>query len=316
MNPVDFLADHTYRMVLMGTMTIGLVSGALGSFAYLRKQSLISDVVSHAALPGSLLAYLAAVALGGDGRAMPGLIVGAVVVGTLAVFVANGIVSHSVIRIDTAMVVSLTLFFGAGMLLMRVITARPLPGKGGIQDYLFGNASVLTVGDLIASVVVGGIALAVVAVFWKEFALRTFDADQCSVLGFRAGVIDALMFSAIVIATVIGVKAVGLVLMVAFVVTPPAAARQWTGGLAPMVVLSGVIGAAGSGAGAYLSISLGRIPTGPLIVLSLFAILVVSLLISPRRSLVLRALRRARIRADLVRRLAAHGAQDLQGGSR
>ncbi|WP_260853319.1 metal ABC transporter permease [Corynebacterium glyciniphilum] len=302
--PADFLSNHTYRMVFLGTMAIGLVAGALGSFAYLRKQSLISDVISHAALPGTLLAFLVSVViLGTDGRNMIALIIGAVIIGTIAVLLANGISRATKIRIDTAMAISLTVFFGAGMLLMRIISDGTYPGKGGIQDYLFGNASVITRADLITSIVVGAVALILTAVFWKEFALRTFDPQHSTVLGFRAGVIDTLMFTTIVIATVIGVKAVGLVLMVAFVVTPPAAARQWTRRLPSMVVLSALIGATGSGLGAYLSIALGGVPTGPLIVLTLFGIFVLSLLLSPRRSIVTHMVSRYRARRDLKREL-------------
>ncbi|HIY65722.1 MAG TPA: metal ABC transporter permease [Candidatus Agrococcus pullicola] len=305
MSPFDFFDNHTYRMVFFGTAVIGLVAGALGSFAYLRKQSLISDVISHAALPGTLLAFLAAVVvLGADGRNMVGLIAGAVVIGTIAVLFANGVSRHSKIRIDTAMAVSLTIFFGAGMLLMRVIANGAFPGKGGIQDYLFGNASVITRADLTTSIVVGAVALVLMLVFWKEFALRTFDPDHASVLGFGARFIDTVMFTTIVIATVIGVKAVGLVLMVAFVVTPPAAARQWTKTLRGMVVLSAVFGAVGSGVGAYLSIAMGNVPTGPLIVLTMFAIFVLSLVLSPRRSIVIHFVKRARARAALKRELA------------
>lgn len=308
MNLVEFFTNHTYRMVFFGTSVIGLVAGALGSFAYLRKQSLISDVISHAALPGTLLAFLAAtVVLGADGRNMLGLIAGAVVVGTVAVLFANAVARTSKIRIDTAMAVSLTIFFGAGMLLMRIVTNSSLPGKGGIQDYLFGNASVITLADLTTSVVVGGIALLLMLLFWKEFALRTFDPDHSTVLGFGARTVDTLMFTTIVIATVIGVKAVGLVLMVAFVVTPPAAARQWTRTLPGMVALSATFGALGSGVGAYLSIVGGKIPTGPLIVLTLFAIFVVSLLLSPRRSVITRIVGRTRARAALKRELAGGG---------
>jgi len=304
-NPIEFFGDHTFRMVFFGTTAIGLVAGALGSFAYLRKQSLISDVVSHAALPGTLLAFLVAViVLGTDGRAMLGLIVGAVVVGTLAVLFANGVARTTKIRIDTAMAVTLAIFFGAGMLLLRIITNGAYPGKGGIQDYLFGNASVITIADLRTSIAVGGLALVLMVVFWKEFAVRTFDPEHASVLGFGARTVDTLMFTTIVIATVIGVKAVGLVLMVAFVVTPPAAARQWTRRLSSMVVLSGVFGAAGSGVGAYLSITWGPVPTGPLIVLTLFAVFVVSLVFSPRRSIVTRALGRRRALAALREELA------------
>lgn len=304
MTPLDFFADHTYRMVFFGTMTIGLVAGALGAFAYLRKQSLISDVVSHAALPGALLAFLAAVLVFGvDGRNMLGLIIGAVALGTLAALTTNIVTRVSKIRIDTAMAVALTVYFGVGMLLMRMISNGDFSGKGGIQDYLFGNASVITVADLATSIAVGALALALMLAFWKEFALRTFDPEYARVLGFRGRTVDTLMFTTIVIATVIGVKAVGLVLMVAFVVTPPAAARQWASTLPGMVVLSGTFGALGSGIGAYLSIAIDRVPTGPLIVLALFGIFVVSLLFAPRRSIVTRAVRRAQARRALKREL-------------
>lgn len=311
MSPLEFFGNHTYRMVFFGTAVIGLVAGALGTFAYLRKQSLISDVVAHAALPGSLLAFLAAViVLQVDGRNMLGLIAGAVLVGTIAALGANAIARTSKIAIDTAMAVVLTLTFGAGMLLLRIISDGSFPGKGGIQDYLFGNASVMTVSDLVTSAAVGGGALLLMLLFWKEFALRSFDAEHAAVLGFRARTIDALMFVTIVIATVIGVKSVGLVLMVAFVITPPAVARQWTTTLRGMVTLSAAVGAIGSAAGAYASIALGGVPTGPLIVLTLFGMLVVSMLLAPRRSVVARAIRRRRARVRLRHALlAAGGAQ-------
>lgn len=302
MSLFEFFSNHTYRMVFLGTTVIGLVAGALGTFAYLRKQSLISDVISHAALPGTLLAFLAAVTvLGIDGRNMIVLIIGAMIVGTIAAMLANSVTNSTKIRIDTSMAVTLTIFFGAGMLLMRIIANGAFPGKGGIQDYLFGNASVMTIADLQTSVIIGMIAIAVMLLFWKEFALRSFDADHATVLGLNARVVDTLMFTTIVIAIVIGVKSVGLVLMVAFMVTPPAAARQWTSTLGGMVTLSAIFGGVGSGVGAYLSIAVTNAPTGPLIVLTLFGIFVVSLVLSPRRSIVIAALKRLRVRKALQR---------------
>ena len=304
MGPDVFFADHTFRTVFFGTSVIGLVAGSLGSFAYLRKQSLISDVISHAALPGTLGAFLVSVALlQVDGRNMAVLMIGAVVTGTLAVLMAQYVATATRLGIDAAMAIALSFFFGAGMILLRIISNGAFPGKGGIQDYLFGNASVITTADVAASVSVGAFALALMALFRKEFALRTFDPQYCTALGFRARTVDTLLFVTIVIATVIGVKAVGLVLLVAFVVTPPAAARQWTRTLPAMVVVSGLIGGLGSGLGAYLSIALGGAPTGPLIVLVLFAVLLLSLLLAPGRSLVTRALGRARHRRLLRRQL-------------
>lgn len=308
MDPIDFFNNHIFRMVFLGTTTIGLVAGALGAFAYLRKQSLISDVIGHAALPGALLAFLiAVVGLGMSGRNMLLLIVGAVITGTLSAIFANTVAARTKVSIDTAMAISLTTFFGLGMLFLRLITNNPYPGKGGIQDYLFGNAASITRADLTTSVGVGAVALILMVVFWKEFTLRTFDPVLSTMLGFRARIIDTLMFTTIVIAIVIGVKAVGFVLMVAFVVTPPAAARQWTNTLPGMVILSALFGGIGSGLGAYLSISMGNVPTGPVIVLVLFTIFLVSLLASPKRSIVVTALRRIRARQALRREFVAKG---------
>ena len=308
MDPVEFFSNHIFSMVFLGTVVIGVVAGALGAFDYLRKQSLISDVIGHAALPGALIAFLMAVAVFGmNGRNMLLLITGAVVTGTLAALFANAVAARTKIAIDTAMAISLTTFFGLGMLLLRIIANNPFPGKGGIQDYLFGNAASITRAELTTSVAVGAFALGLMIVFWKEFTLRSFDPVLSTMLGFRARVIDTLMFATIVIAIVIGVKAVGFVLMVAFVVTPPAAARQWTNTLAGMVILSGLFGGLGSGLGAYLSISMGNVPTGPVIVLVLFAMFLVSLIASPKRSLVITALRRVRARQALRRDLMAGG---------
>ncbi len=290
MSPAEFFADHTFTMVTAGTTVIGAVAGALGSFVYLRRQSLISDVISHAALPGALAAFLILTAFGLDGRSMTGLLIGAGVTGTLAIAASNAITHRSPIAIDTAMAVVLSSLFGLGMLLMQYISRHPLPGKGGIQDYLFGNASTITRNDLVISLTVGALALLMVVVFWKEFVLSTFDRDLAGVLGFRHRLVDPLIFATIALATVIGVKAVGLVLMVAFVVTPPAAARQWTKTMPTMVTLSGAIGAGGSAVGAYLSIVFGPVPTGPVIVLVLFGFFLFSLVFSPR-SLVARAWR-------------------------
>lgn len=304
MDLIEFFGNHTFRMVFFGTCIIGLVAGALGSFAYLRKQSLISDVVAHSALPGALLAFLAAVVIFEvNGRNMLGLLIGAVITGTMSALFANAIAKGTKIRIDTAMCISLTVFFGTGMIVLRIITQGRFPGKGGIEEYLFGNASVLTIADLQTITAVGALALILMVAFWKEFTLRTFDPDLSTLLGFRAWVIDTLMFTTIVISIVIGVKAVGVVLMIAFVVTPPAAARQWTNTLPGMVALSGVFGAVGSGVGAYLSVSIGNVPTGPVIVLTLFVIFLVSLLLAPHRSIIATVLRNARAREALRQEL-------------
>ncbi len=289
MSIVDFLSVYTYRSVLVGTSLIGAIAGALGCFAYVRHQSLASDVISHSALPGVLLAFLFSTL--GPGAFIHSpllLVIGAAVTGTAAHLVANIVASRTPLTIDAAMATTLSLFFGTGMLLLQFISKSSLPGKGGIGAFLFGNASTLTKADITSSAVVGGCAILVTLALWKEFSLRAFDPEFCTVLGLNGKAIDAAMFAMLAIATVAGVKAVGLVLMVAFVVTPPAVARQWTRELSSMTLFSALVGAGASSLGAYVSVAFGSLPSGPVTVLVLVGALVVSLLCAPRRGILAR----------------------------
>lgn len=299
MNPVQFFADHTFRTVFLGTSLIGLVAGTLGCFAHLRKQAMVSDVVSHAALPGILGAFWVAAILLGDGRNMAALMIGAIVAGVVAVWLADRIAHWSKVGLDAAMAIVLSSFFGLGLIVMHLGSRSGQAGQGGVQDYLFGNASTLTRADIVTVAVVGVLGAVVLLVLGRSLTTRCFDPAFAEVRGLPVKFLDLVIFALIVVATVVGLKAVGLVLMVAFVLMPPAAARQWVRSTRGLFLLSGLIGAAASGVGSYLSISIGRVPTGPFVVLMLFAAVVFSLLAAPRRSVVMRAVHRARLRHRL-----------------
>lgn len=299
MTPVEFFADHTFRMVFFGTSLIGLVAGTLGCFAYLRKQAMISDVVSHAALPGLLGGFWVSVLLFGDGRNMAALMVGSIVAGIVAVWLADRITHWSKVGLDAAMAIVLSTFFGAGLIVMHLGSRSGQTGQGGVQDYLFGNASTLTRADIVTILVVGVLSGLIIVVLGRPLGIRCFDPHFSAVRGLPVRALDLIIFALIVVATVVGLKAVGLVLMVAFVLMPPAAARQWVRSTRGLFLLSGLIGAAASGIGAYLSISIGRIPTGPLVVLMLFAAVVLSLVAAPNRSVLMRTVHRARLRRQL-----------------
>lgn len=278
----EMLTDHTYVMTLLTAAVIGTTAGTLGSFTYLRHASLIADVVSHASLPGTMAAFLALTALGADPRSDSGLLLGAAAAGTAAVYLTGLVTRLSPVRQDASMAVVLSTTFGLGMVLLQHIMNTPYPGKGGVQDYLFGNASAITRSDLRVSVVVSVVLLGVVTVVFRALILRAFDPVHARVLGWRTGVLDAVTAVAIVVATVIGAKAVGLVLMVAFVVTPPVIARQWTRRPGTMVAVSGLVGLFAAAAGTYVSLAAGPLPTGPVIVVVLACALAVSLTVSPR----------------------------------
>lgn len=287
----DLIFDYTLRTVALGSATLGLVSGVLGTFAVLRKQSLLGDAISHAALPGIALAFL----LTGS-KAPLVLILGAAVagwLGTLAVMVA---VRNTRLKQDAALGMVLSVFFGFGILLLTFIQKLPQASQAGLDKFLFGQAATLVGRDVVTMAVLGAAAVATVVVLWKEFKLLSFDPAFAASLGFPTGLLDVALTSLIVIAIVVGLQAVGVVLMSAMIVAPAAAARQWTERLNVMVILSGLFGALVGLAGAVTSSVVPRLPTGPTIVLYMSAVVVASLLFAPERGVVARLRRQARQR--------------------
>lgn len=303
---IDMVTNYTFRTMLVGATMIGAISGALGCFLYLRKQSLISDVIGHSAVAGVMVAFVVATAvLGTNGRSMLILTIGAVISSTLAVLMANWISRDSRIGMDAAMAICLSLFYGAGMVLMRVITHSKLPGRGGIDKYMFGNASTLVTDDLYVIAGFGGAAIIVMVVLWKELKVFTFDPVLAAMQGFSPRLLIPILMVSATVAVVIGVKAVGLILMIAFAIMPAAAARQWTKRLSTMVALAAAIGAFSGAVGSTVAANAGRVPTGPVVVFVLFLIFVFSLLAAPQRSV----LRRALVRRRKARELAAVAAR-------
>lgn len=299
MSIIDFLAEFSYRRVVWGTLLIGLCSGAMGTFLYLRRQSMMSDVIGHSATPGVMGAFLFFATTpwlsesqlladwGIDARSMPVITIGAMITGLASAVLANAVADSTRIGIDSTMAVMLSLFLGGGLILLQVIQRGHIRGKGGIDELMFGNAATLTNLDVKTLLVVDIAILVLMVVLWRPFTLVTFDPVLARVSGMPRWV-SHVLFLLVVVAIVIGTKAVGLILMIAFAVFPPAAARQWTRTVAQMVVVSGLIGAVSAIVGSYISISAGKVPTGPVIVLVLAAFVIVALVASPRRVAVVR----------------------------
>ena len=297
---LELLGDHTVRTVLLGSTMVGFVSGALGSFAYLRRQSLMGDVVSHAALLGIAAAFIGGSLVTGSGHHTFALLLGAAVAGVLSILFANLVVRHSRITMDGAMAISLALFFGGGLTLMRVIQTGPFAQRAGLDGYIFGRAAAITRGDLQLIAIFAAVALAFTLANWKVFKLYSFDGVLAELVGYRGRLVEPLLQATIVLAVVIGLKLVGLILMIAFVVAPASAARQWTRSLGGMVLLAGLIGAGASALGTLLSVLAGDLPTGPVIVLILSVVVAASLLFAPQRGLLARAARTRRERRGLA----------------
>lgn len=305
----DLVNDYTLRTVALGAAVLGIVAGALGCFAVLRRQSLVGDAMSHAALPGIALAYM----LTGSKDNLV-LLLGAALAGWLATLAVISIVRTSRVKFDSALGLVLSVFFGFGLMLLTFIQRKPDASQAGLDKFLFGQAATLIEDDVITMAALAAVALGILLLLWKEFKLLSFDQDFAATIGHPVRLLDVLLTTLIVIAIVVGLQAVGVVLMSAMIVAPAAGARQWTNRLGVMVLLAAAFGAGAGVTGATLSSTTERLPTGPTIVVCASVIVLVSLLLAPNRGLVWAWFVRRRRRKELLAAMAA--ADAAHGGPR
>jgi manganese/zinc/iron transport system permease protein len=300
------------RNVLLGATLLGAVGGMVGCFALLRRQSLLGDALAHAALPGIAVAFL----LTGSKHPMV-LLAGALVAGMVGSLLMLAVVKGSRVKEDSAMGIVLSVFFGLGIVLLTIIQRMPTGNKAGLDHFLFGQAATLLTADVLLMVVLSAVVLVVVLALYKEFKLLSFDPAFGASLGLPMRRIEVMLTALLVVVVVVGLQMVGVVLMIATVITPAAAARQWTDRLGVMLVVAAAVGGLSGSGGALLSAAVPGLPTGPTIVVLLSAIMVVSLLLAPQRGIVWRALRgrgvARRIRREhLLKDLYAHGERSGQ----
>ncbi|MFT3985976.1 MAG: iron chelate uptake ABC transporter family permease subunit, partial [Lachnospiraceae bacterium] len=218
---IALFSDYTFQTVALGSALLGLISGVLGSFAVLRKQSLLGDGISHSALPGVVMAF---VLLGSKNTEI--LLLGALISGLLATLFIVSIVRYTRVKFDSALALVMSVFFGLGLVMLTYVQKIPNSNQAGLKRFIFGQASTLLQRDIILMVICGLILLALVLLFWKEFKLFTFDADFAQSLGFSPKRLNLLLSFMIVLAIIIGLQAVGVILMSAMLITPAVAARQ------------------------------------------------------------------------------------------
>jgi manganese/zinc/iron transport system permease protein len=301
MELTDFFTDYTLRTITLGTAVLGAICGMLGSFAVLRKQSLLGDAISHAALPGIALAFLFT-----GLKDSNVLLLGALISGFIGTVWIRGIVTKTHLKTDTALGLILSLFFGFGELVLSYLKKQPDANQAGLDKYLFGQAATLVESDVMLMIVVTGISLAVILLFWKEFKLLLFDKDYAMTLGFNTRFIDGMISFFIVLAIVIGLQTVGVVLMSAMLLAPAAAARQWTNSLGTMVILAAVFGAFSGVFGTAISATYNNLSTGPVIVLVAAVFVGVSFIFSPGRGILFKQIRLIRNRRDLELKKTLH----------
>ncbi len=290
------LLEPTVLLIIGGCLLLGASAGTIGVFSYLQKKALFSDALAHAVLPGVALAFMV------SGQKNPlYLIIGALLSGWLALLSIDIISKHSKIKPDTAIGISLSLFFGIGILLLTHIQQSGEAAQSGLDSFLFGKAASMQQQDVLVFATFAVILLILVVLFFKEFKLLTFNRDFAVSIGLPVLLFDFLLSTLNVLAVAIGIQSVGVVLMSALLITPASAARFWTSDLKKMVLIACFIGAASGVIGCLISISAPGMPTGPWIVVVLTAIVSASIFFAPKTGIVSRN-RRNRLHHQKINR--------------
>ena len=304
---LTFQGGYNTSIVLAGVIALGIGGGVIGVFSFLRKRALISDAISHATLPGIAIAFLIGIALGGTGRNLALLMAGAATTGVLGVLCVQWIRDYTRLPEDTAIGTVLSVFFGLGIVLRSHIQTLQSAGQAGLNSFLLGSTAALTAGE---AQLIGGASLASILIallLLKEFGAVAFDEGFAAAQGWRVARLDLAMIGLLLAIVAIGLKTVGLVLIIALVIIPPASARFWTERLGRLVALSGAFGGLAGWMGGSLSALLPDMPAGAVIVLAAAAIFAFSLMFAPRRGVIGWAVRRLkmRLRAASIRGLLA-----------
>src|SRR5687768_4885459 len=238
--------------VTIGAALLGASAGVAGSFAVLRRRSLVGDMLAHASLPGVCIAFMLM-----ESRELWGLSLGALASGLTAIALMTVVTRWTRTKEDAAIGIMLSAFFGLGVVLLSVVQRSKSGGNSaGLNSYIFGEPGNMVDSDLVVLIVVAGAVLALVVALFKEFKLVAFDPEFARSQGWPGAALDLAMMAAVAIVTIVGLPIVGVILMAAMIILPAATARLWTNRFDRLLFLAAMIGAATGAIGVRLSAGL------------------------------------------------------------
>jgi manganese/zinc/iron transport system permease protein len=278
---------HNALWVLASMLMLGTAAGLAGCFAYWKRQSLMSDALAHAALPGVVIGF----AILGF-KSLPVMLLGAAASALLGAWAVTAIRAHSRVKEDTAMGIILSVFFGLGIMLLTMVNRMPGGGQSGLNGFIFGQAAAMVRQDMRTMTAVAAVVLLVVLISFKEWKLYLFDPAFARGIGLSGRLMEAAYLTLLVVIIVIGIQAVGVILMAALLIIPAVSARYWTNAFGTMLALSALFGGGAGVAGTYVSTLGDGWPTGPFIVIAAAGIFLLSLVFGRRKGLFVKAMQR------------------------
>lgn len=271
----DLMQYGFLQKALFTAIMVGIISGVIGSFIILRGMALMGDAISHAVLPGVAISFMLGI----------NYFYGAVLVGVLAAVMIGVVTQNSRIKNDSSIGIIFTAFFALGIILIsKAQTATDL------TQILFGNVLSVRSSDMWMTLIIGAVVLVVVVIFYKELLVSSFDETMAKAYGLPTRAIHYLVMVLLTLVTVASLQTVGVVLVVAMLITPASTAYLLTNKLWIMIVLSASIGAFSSVAGLYFSF-VYNLSSGAVIVLVATFIFGLTFIFAPKQGILWRALR-------------------------
>jgi ABC-type Mn2+/Zn2+ transport system permease subunit/Mn-dependent DtxR family transcriptional regulator len=274
------LTDDSVRMVLLGTILMGLSCGIMGGLIVTRRLSLFGDTLSHAVLPGVAVGFLWS-----QSKDSWAILVGATVAGFLGVAIISLLRKTSRIRQDSALGLVLSGFYALGICMLTRIQKMEFGNQSGIDKYLFGQVVGLSSSDLWTMAFSCILILALSIVLYKELLVSGFDSEFARSIGLPVELLQYLLWLLLAFAVITSLQVVGVVLVSALLVIPAATASLITDKMRLILIWSALLGCAAGATGAFLSFLGGQLPTGPIIVLVSAAFFLSALFFHPQNGL-------------------------------
>lgn len=274
----EILQSPWAMRALIASSLVGTMCGALGAFIVLRNMSLIGDALAHAILPGIVVAFVLV------GYSSLGFFIGAVAAGLLTAAAITWIQQRAHTKNDAAIGIVFTAMFALG-----VIGISKLSKSDGVhldlKDFLFGNVLGVSNADIQMTTVITVIVLAAITLFYRYLFVSTFQPVVAAVMGIRVNVIHYLLMLLLSFAVVASLRTVGVILVVAMLITPASTALLWSNRLKSVIALSALLGLASAVSGLILAIYLDTTP-GPAMAVVVTLFYLISMMVSPEKGLI------------------------------
>ena len=277
---MELLQQYTFQIVALGTVMLGLVCGVIGTFAVLRQESLLGDGLAHSTLPGVVGAFLLT---GVKDTAM--LLLGAIIAACVAEYIMYR-TSQKGVRFDAALATILAAFFGFGTVLLTRVQSMENAGQAGLNTFIFGQAVTMMQSDIWLMAICGTCIVGGVILLWKELSLTVFDPVEAQLMGIPVRKVRFFYRVALIVTIVIGIRTVGVILISSLLIGPTMIGRQWTHSLRRLVIIGAISGSMVAFIGTWISALWGNLPTGPMIIIIMTGMIMLSLVLANGQRLV------------------------------